>query len=106
MQKNEPVPWGWWVANKVIFDKVKAALGFDRARLLGTAAAPISRDTLDFFLSLGIPLFEIYGMSECTGPATATTPDHMHTGCAGWPMPGTELRIFNPDAEGNGEVGK
>ncbi len=33
-----------------------------------TAAAPISKETLEYFLSLGIPIYEVFGMSECTGP--------------------------------------
>jgi long-subunit acyl-CoA synthetase (AMP-forming) len=104
IQNNQSLPWGWWLANAVVFNKVKRALGLDRARLLGTGAAPISRETIDFFLSLNIPLYEIYGMSECTGPATATTPAHPRTGCAGIKMSGTDIKIDNPDAEGNGEV--
>eukprot|EP00026_Physarum_polycephalum_P004408 Phypoly_transcript_04427.p1 GENE.Phypoly_transcript_04427~~Phypoly_transcript_04427.p1 ORF type:complete len:660 (+),score=152.47 Phypoly_transcript_04427:135-2114(+) len=103
-QNKQPLPWGWWLANTLVFGKVRAALGLDRARLLGTSAAPISRECLDFFLSLNIPLYEIYGMSECTGPETATTPEHMKIGAAGYPMEGTELKIMNPDAEGNGEI--
>jgi len=88
----------------MVFNKVRAALGLDRARLLGTAAAPISRETLDFFLSLNIPIYEIYGMSETTGPQTATYPGHLRTGSAGVALPGTEMRIENPDGEGNGEI--
>ena len=36
-----------------------------------TSAAPISKDTLEFFLSIGIPVYEIFGMSELTGPAVS-----------------------------------
>lgn len=104
LQRNAQVPWGWWLANTVVFNKVRQALGLDRARLLGTAAAPISKETLDFFLSLNIPIYEIYGMSETTGPQTATYPGHLRTGSAGIAIPGTEMKIENPDAEGNGEI--
>ena len=38
--------------------------------LQGSAAAPIARSVLDFFLDFDIPLFELYGMSESTGPQT------------------------------------
>ena len=76
-----------------MFSKVKARLGLDRARLCVTSAAPISRSTLEFFLSLGIPLLEIYGMSECTGPATVSSPGRYRTGKAGWVLPGSELKI-------------
>ena len=62
------------IANALVFSKVRKTLGLDRARILLTSAAPISRDTLEFFLSLGLPICEVYGMSECTGPATASIP--------------------------------
>jgi long-subunit acyl-CoA synthetase (AMP-forming) len=81
------------IANALVFKKVRAQLGLDRAKVLVTSAAPIARDTLDFFLSLGLPICEVYGMSECTGPATASLPDRYHTGKAGFALPGTELRI-------------
>lgn len=60
-------PFGWFLANALLFKKVKAALGLDRAKLLCTAAAPLSPKTNDFFLSLDLVLYEIYGMTECTG---------------------------------------
>jgi long-subunit acyl-CoA synthetase (AMP-forming) len=72
---------------------VRAQLGLDRARILVTSAAPISRDTLEFFLSLGLPICEVYGMSECTGPATASLPTRYRTGKAGFVLPGAELKI-------------
>ena len=56
------------------FSKVRERLGLDRARVCSTSTAPISVDTLEFFLSLGIPILEVYGMSECTGPATFSLP--------------------------------
>jgi len=81
------------VANALVFKKVRKQLGMDRARICVTSAAPISRDTLEFFLSLGVPICEVYGMSECTGPATASVPDRYRTGKAGFALPGAELKI-------------
>jgi long-subunit acyl-CoA synthetase (AMP-forming) len=81
------------VANALVFTKVKKQLGMDRARILVTSAAPISRDTLEFFLSLGLPICEVYGMSECTGPATASLPNKYRTGKAGFVLPGAEMKI-------------
>ena len=51
----------------MVFKKVKKLLGLDRCRIFGSAAAPIMKETLDFFASLDIPLDEVYGMSESTG---------------------------------------
>jgi long-subunit acyl-CoA synthetase (AMP-forming) len=53
----------------------------------------MARSTLDFFLSLGIPILEVYGMSECTGPTTFSTENRYRTGSTGWAIPGTDLRI-------------
>ncbi|CAN5925446.1 AMP-dependent synthetase/ligase [soil metagenome] len=92
-QRHEARPLLYPVAKKLVFDKVRKALGLDRARLCVTSAAPISRDTLEFFLALGIPLLEVYGMSECTGPGTYSPPDDYRTGKCGIVLPGTELKI-------------
>jgi long-subunit acyl-CoA synthetase (AMP-forming) len=92
-QRREPRPLLYPLAEKLVFSKVRAALGLDRARICVTSAAPISKDTLEFFLSLGIPLMEVYGMSECTGPATVSLPDNYKTTLTGKVMPGTELKI-------------
>jgi long-subunit acyl-CoA synthetase (AMP-forming) len=86
-------PFTYGLADRLVFSKVKARLGLDRARICVTSAAPISRATLEFFLSLGIPLLEVYGQSECTGPATVSTPGRYRTGKAGWALPGTEVEI-------------
>jgi len=61
------LPHGWKMADLLVFRTVRSALGFDRCRLCMTAAAPIMKDTLDFFMSLNLPLMEIYGMSETSG---------------------------------------
>ena len=92
-QRGESKPLLFPVAQKIVFDKVRKALGLDRARLCVTSAAPISRDTLEFFLALGIPLLEVYGMSECTGPGTYSPPDNYRTGKCGIVLPGAELKL-------------
>ena len=92
-QRGEARPLLRPVAKKLVFDKVRQRLGLDRARVCVTSAAPISKDTLEFFLSLGIPILEVYGMSECTGPATYSPPDNYRTGKCGVVLPGTELKI-------------
>lgn len=92
-QRGETKPLLYPLAKKIVFDKVRQRLGLDRARLCVTSAAPISRDTLEFFLALGIPLLEVYGMSECTGPATFSPPDRYRTGKCGICLPGAELKV-------------
>jgi len=92
-QRGEARPIVLPIAKKLVFDKVRERLGLDRARFCITSAAPISKDTLEFFLSLGIPILEVYGMSECTGPATYSPPDDYRTGKCGVVLPGAELKI-------------
>ncbi len=65
------VPFGWTFANALVFKKVRAALGLTRCRICISAAAPIMRETLEFFLSLNVNVTEIYGMSETTGKHTS-----------------------------------
>ena len=50
-----------------MFKKVRAALGLDRCRIIISGAAPIMRETIEFFLSLDVLLMEAYGMSEASG---------------------------------------
>ncbi len=94
-QKGQSMPFLYGLANKLVFSKVKEKLGLDRCRLFISTAAPISMDTLEFFLSLGIPITEVYGMSECTGPGTVSLPEPFkyETGWAGPAVPGTEMKI-------------
>lgn len=68
-------PISYHIAKKLVFKKVRKALGLDRCTRCYTGAAPITKDTLEFFLSLDIPLYELYGMSESTGPHTISLPD-------------------------------
>jgi long-subunit acyl-CoA synthetase (AMP-forming) len=81
------------LARRLVFDTVRARLGLDRARVCAVSAAPIGVATLEYFLSLGIPILEVYGMSECTGPATMSLPGAYRTGTAGRAIPGTDLRL-------------
>ena len=94
-QAGKPQPWTYPLADKLVFSKVRQKLGFDRCRLFFSTAAPIAEDTLEFFMSLGIPVAEIYGMSECTGPTTISIsqPGRYRTGWAGPAMIGTELSV-------------
>ena len=71
-------------------------LGLDRATYCVSSAAPISIHTLEFFQSLGIPILEIYGMSECSGPGTISLRDRYQLGKAGFAIPGTELGTEKP----------
>uniref|UniRef100_A0A671QS99 Long-chain-fatty-acid--CoA ligase ACSBG2 n=1 Tax=Sinocyclocheilus anshuiensis TaxID=1608454 RepID=A0A671QS99_9TELE len=97
-------PLNYRLAKCLVFRKVRKALGLDRCTRCYTGAAPITKDTLEFFLSLDIPLFELYGMSESSGPQTISLPDAFRLTSCGKVIPGCKTKIFNPDVDGNGEI--
>lgn len=83
------------LARRLFFGKLKGALGLDRVRLAISGAAPISRDVLEFFLSLQIPIMEVYGQSEDSGPTTFNVPrpGGARLGTVGRPLPGVEVKL-------------
>ncbi|XP_048845362.1 long-chain-fatty-acid--CoA ligase ACSBG2-like isoform X2 [Brienomyrus brachyistius] len=107
MQSNGSVPGrplNYLLARQLVFRKVRRALGLDRCTRCYTGAAPIARDTLEFFLSLDIPVYELYGMSECSGPHTISLPDAFRLTSCGKVIKGCETKMVNPDGEGSGEI--
>ncbi len=101
------LPWGFPLANRLVLSKVRAALGLDRCRMCLTGAAPISHETLNYFGALYIPVYELYGMSECTGPMTVSGPGTFKVGSCGPAMPGCEIKIDHDptrDQPGQGEI--
>ena len=68
---------------------VKEALGMDRCRVMFSGAAPISLDTLKYFLSLDLQILELYGMSETCGSHTISYfGPHYRMGSVGRSIPG------------------
>lgn len=87
------------LADRLVLRRVRARLGLQRVRHAASAAAPIARGTLEFFFALGLPIYEIYGLSETSGPGTISTPERFRIGSVGPAMPGVELRLA-----GDGEI--
>ena len=67
-------------------------LGLDAAEMAVSGAAPIPVEILAFFRGLGLPLSEIYGLSETSGPLT-WEPERVRLGTVGPPIPGLDLRL-------------
>lgn len=89
------------IAKKLVVDRVKQALGFDRCKTFLTGAAPLDDDTRGFFLSLDMPIIDGYGMTESSSVHSLTT---LKCPIGGKALRGTQTKIFNPDADGHGEI--
>ncbi|MBA2661962.1 MAG: long-chain fatty acid--CoA ligase [Bradymonadaceae bacterium] len=83
------------IADKLFFSKLAGQLGLDRLKIAVSAAAPIGTDVLEFFLSCGIIIREVYGQSEDCGPTTFNYPQPGKTrlGTVGLALPGLTMKI-------------
>lgn len=97
LDRDAAVPRGldlqYRLARKLVLGKVQAALGFDRARMLISGAAPIAPDVLQFFAGLDLPVREIYGQSEGSGPTSFNLPGKTRIGSVGPSLPGLEVSL-------------
>lgn len=66
---KKPSPF-YYMANTLVFNKIKKQIGFDKCKIFLTGAAPLSNRLQEFFMGIGMPLFEAYGMSETSGAFT------------------------------------
>jgi long-chain-fatty-acid--CoA ligase ACSBG len=99
-KSTSPAPGCFGCANSLVFKAVKSRLGLAKMRLAASGASPISKDTINYFAQLNIHIMELYGMSECTGPASCNIPSRWKIGTVGIPLPGTQLKL----AEGTSEI--
>lgn len=83
---------GWLMCYRAL----RARLGLRRVRFALSGAAPIAPEVLQFFMGIGVPMYEAYGLTESTGAATSNRPGDIKLGTVGKPQPGVELRL---DAE-------
>ncbi|XP_068021077.1 long-chain-fatty-acid--CoA ligase ACSBG2 [Melanerpes formicivorus] len=104
MNGSPEVPLNFRLAKHLVYRRVRRALGLDRCTKCYTGAAPITRETLEFFLSLDIPVLELYGMSESSGPHTISLPHAFRLTSCGKEVAGCRTLIDKPDRDGNGEI--
>ena len=55
------------MADKLLFKEVREALGFQQCRIFVEGGAPMHMGIHDYFMSINIPIMEVYGLSECSG---------------------------------------
>jgi len=81
------------LADRLIFSKIREGVGLDEGRVIVSGAAPIYKDILEFFHAIGIPIREVYGQTEDTGPTSIHQWDRIKLGTVGQPIPGSEVKI-------------
>jgi long-chain acyl-CoA synthetase len=84
---GQPVPSSlrmrFTVARLLVLDNVRKLIGIHRARFLVTGAAPISPDLVRWYLALGVPMLEVWGMTETCGASTGIPADRIKPGSIG-----------------------
>jgi len=91
-------------AGRALLRPLREKAGLGTLRMFVCGAAPLAPEVFWGFVDLGLPVLEGYGLTETSPVACANRPPHPQPGGVGWPMPGVDLRIVDPDGEGNGEI--
>jgi long-chain acyl-CoA synthetase len=89
----------YWVGNILMFRALKERVGLRRCRWAGTSAAPIAPEVIQFFMGFGVPLYELYGMTENSAVATLNFGGRAIVGTVGEPYPGIGLRLDEETGE-------
>jgi long-chain acyl-CoA synthetase len=80
-------------ADELVLAKLRAMIGLDQTRIAVSGAAPIAPDVLEFVCGIGLPVCELWGMSELSCCATINPPDAIRIGTVGVAITGVELRL-------------
>jgi long-subunit acyl-CoA synthetase (AMP-forming) len=96
-QSGEPVPEELAAkvaaADEALFSGWRSMLGLDEVEALNVGAAPTPVEVLEFMHAIGLPLAELWGMSETCGAGAVNPPDRIKIGTVGPPAPGIEIRL-------------
>ena len=99
LTRDRPRVW----LSRILLGQVHRAFG-GQLRAFGVGSAFTEPATLQFFLDLGIPVANAYGLTEAGTAVSVNDPRKPRADTVGKPLPGTEVRIVNPDADGIGEL--
>jgi long-chain acyl-CoA synthetase len=102
-QRGEPVPPELAEqvakADEEIFSGLRTMLGLDQVEAINVGAAPTPVEVLEFFHAIGLPLAELWGMSETCGAGSVNPPGKVKIGTVGPPAPGVQIKL-----DSDGEV--
>ncbi|AEF39182.1 AMP-dependent synthetase/ligase [Hoyosella subflava] len=81
------------LADKLVLSKIRHKIGLDQTRVALSGAAPIAPEVIKFFIGLGIPLSDAWGMSELSGLSTMSHSGQVRLGTVGKPAPGVYAKL-------------
>lgn len=81
------------IVGRLVARKVLSALGLDQCTIAAGGAAPMPKELLQWYAELGLPIIEVYGMTENCGVSHATLPGVMRAGTVGQPYTGVQSRL-------------
>jgi long-chain acyl-CoA synthetase len=82
-----------WLANALVFPKIRARMAGTNLKALICGSAPLNPETQVYFQMLGIPVLQVYGLTETTAICTMDDPQHVEPGRVGPAIPGIEMRL-------------
>jgi long-subunit acyl-CoA synthetase (AMP-forming) len=80
-------------ADELVLSKIRARLGLDEVESVNVGAAPTPYEVIEFFHAIGIPLAELWGMSETCGYGACNPPERIKIGTVGPPAPKAEMKL-------------
>jgi long-chain acyl-CoA synthetase len=86
-----------WLANALVFPAIRNKMVGENLRALICGSAPLTPETQDYFAMLGIPVLQVYGLTETTGICTMDDPHHVAPGRVGPAIAGIEMRLGDND---------
>jgi long-chain acyl-CoA synthetase len=89
----------YWFGYIFLFRALKERLGLSRCRHGITAAAPIAPEIIEFFMGIGVPVYEAYGMTENAAISTSNRPGRVVLGTVGEPYDGVDIRLEDSTGE-------
>lgn len=103
VQEKESIPGSLafqrWLADKLVFTKIRERLGLGRLKFFISGSAPLSESTAEFFNSMGFKILEGYGLTETSPLIAVNRPHLLKLGTVGTPVKGVEVKIA-----GDGEI--
>jgi long-chain acyl-CoA synthetase len=102
MRQKENRPQGsdafWlWVANTILFPAIRKKMVGGNLKALICGSAPLAPETQAYFSMLGIPVLQVYGLTETTGICTMDDPNHVTPGRVGPAISGIEMKLGGDD---------